>query len=412
MKDQENGCGYINLKGDLVIPQIYDIYSGDFHDGLAKTQLKDKIAYINKSGKIAFPSEYSYSSESDFKNGVALVSKNCKRYDDYGVCETYLIDTKGQNLLPKDCVIERSFPEENYHVIRNLKIQLKGVINNKGNIIVPLDYSDVGNYEGPFDWISVSKYNKDDYEMSGFYDRAGKKMTEPIYSICGTYTDELNPKSETYICIENQNSEGRGVLNKNGKAILPPIYENVELSDGIFVVSKLDGKATIGGAYNLSCGYLNEDGSILIPLKFVGCSPFSQGFATVTDNLGTKIINKKGEIVKDLANNFESVSQFSHGYANVGKNEKQGIINIRGEITVPLIYDYIYHYNDVIQVKNGDQYGIINASGKIIVPIIYEDTTLSSCNGKVYGKNGDRLTWYNLDGQKLNDRIPIAQCAQ
>lgn len=410
--DNENGCGYIDLKGEMIIPQNFYQFSGDFHDGLVTTRLNDKLAYLNKSGKVAFPSEWNYSSDNDFKNGVAVVFKNCILRDDYSVCESYLINTKGQNVLPKDCIIERSFPEENYSVVRNLKTQKLGVVDNQGKIIVPLEFSDVGNYEGPFDWIEVSKVNRDQYEMSGFYDRNGKKMTEPIYDICGMHIDETNAKSETFICIERQNGEGRGALDKNGKAVLPPDFEAVDFADGVFKVSKLDRKAEIGGVYNLSCGYLNVDGSVLIPLKYKSCSRFSEGLATVSDGNSFKIINKKNEIVKDLGNSFESVSLFSHGVSNVGKNGKQGLINIKGEITVPLIYDYIYHYNNVIQVRNGEKYGVIDAAGKIIVPLIYEDASLSRCNDKVYGKNGENLTWYNLEGKKLNNRIPVEQCTQ
>lgn len=412
MTDNENGCGYLDLKGEMVIAQKFYAFSGDFHDGLAKTRLNDKIAYLNKSGKIAFPSDYNDSSDGDFKNGVAIVSKNCRQYDDYGVCEKYLINTKGQNILPGNYTVERSFPEQNYHVIRNFKTQQGGVIDNSGKILVPPEFSDIGNFEGPFDWISVSKYNDDYYEMTGFYDRNGKKITDPIYSICGSYIDETNLKSETFICIERQNGEGRGALDKNGKAILPPDFDEVDFADGVFKVSKLDRKEEIGGIYNPSCGYLNADGSVLIPLKYKGCSNFNNGLATVNDGKGFKIINKKNEVVKDLANDFESVSQFSHGFSNVGKNGKQGIMNTKGEISVPLIYDYIYHYNDVIQVRNGEKYGIIDDSGKIIVPITYEDSSLQTCNGKVYGKKGENLTWYNLKGEKLNDRIPMAQCSQ
>lgn len=408
--EKENSCGYIDVKGEMIIPQIYDSYSGDFHDGLAKIQLINKIAYINTSGKIAFPLDYNYSAEGDFKNGVALVSKSCKQYDDHGVCEHYLINTKGQNILPKDCIVERSFPEENYTVIRNLKTGNKGVVNNQGKIVVPVEFSDVGNYEGPFNWISVSKYNKDQYEMSGFYDKKGNKITEPIYNICGTYSDETNPKSETFICIERQNGEGRGALDKNGKAILPPDFQDVDFTDGVFKVSKLDRKAEIGGIYNPSCGYLNENGSVLIPLQYLSCSKFNNGLATVLDKNGWKIINKNNETLKKLSNEFEEVTQFSNGFSHVGKEGKNGLINTKGEITVPLIYDYIYHYNDVIQVKKGDKSGIIDATGKIIVPIIYEYVSLSTCSEKVFGKNGEKYTWYNLEGKKRSDNIPISQC--
>ncbi|MFV0541489.1 MAG: WG repeat-containing protein [Aestuariibaculum sp.] len=410
LREQENGCGYINEDGVLVIPQIYDRYSGDFHYGLAKIVINNKLAFINKAGKLAFPSNWEYQSTANYKNGVINVHNQCKTYDDYSICNHYLINTKGKNILPKNCILERDVSKDNYAIIRDTISKKEGVINNNGNIIVPIEYEEIGNFGYPFDWIPVSNRNNDGYMLTGFYDRSGKKITECKYREAGLYSYG----EDVFICIERQNGQGRGALDKNGKEVIPPDYGRVDLSEDVF---KVDNSVYtyIGQSIKPACGYFNKDGSSLIPMQYTSCSSFSNGLAVVLDNEGWKIINKQNEIVTLLGNKYKSVSQLSNGRAIVSKEggdskSSYGLINTKGELVVPFIYDYIYHYNDVIQVRNKQKYGIINPEGKIIVPLEYDNTSLSACNGKVYGTKEGKLFWYDLEGKRLSNNIPLEQC--
>lgn len=83
-------------KGKYVIgPLDYD-YAGNFSAGLAPVIIDEKVAFINKIGKIVFRTEYSYAD--DFRNGLALTRKG-KTVDDGGDgknIEYFYIDTKGR----------------------------------------------------------------------------------------------------------------------------------------------------------------------------------------------------------------------------------------------------------------------------------------------------------------------------
>ena len=98
--------GYINYKGELQIPIIYD-EAENFSEGLAAVKLNNKWGYIDTEGnvKIGFNFDEAY----DFKNDLALV-----RIDD----TSFYIDKNGQKKLMKSLFREGKEKIENlgYHI--------------------------------------------------------------------------------------------------------------------------------------------------------------------------------------------------------------------------------------------------------------------------------------------------------
>jgi len=68
--ESERRWGFINKRGELVIPMIYERV-GQFHDGLAPFRKAGKWGYLNRKGEVVVPSRFEEAEE--FKNGLALV---------------------------------------------------------------------------------------------------------------------------------------------------------------------------------------------------------------------------------------------------------------------------------------------------------------------------------------------------
>ena len=68
-------CGYINDKGEVVIPLEYET-AMSFSEGLAAVTKRDKFGYINKENTIVIPFEYDAATA--FENGEAKVKKDGK----------------------------------------------------------------------------------------------------------------------------------------------------------------------------------------------------------------------------------------------------------------------------------------------------------------------------------------------
>lgn len=68
-------CGYINEKGDVVIPLEYET-AMSFSEGLAAVTKRDKFGYINKENTVVIPFEYDAATV--FVDGEAKVKKDGK----------------------------------------------------------------------------------------------------------------------------------------------------------------------------------------------------------------------------------------------------------------------------------------------------------------------------------------------
>ncbi len=64
-------CGYINTKGDIVLPLIWE-NAGDFHEGMAFVGYNNKYGFINTKGELVIP--YKWTHVVGFRDGIALVS--------------------------------------------------------------------------------------------------------------------------------------------------------------------------------------------------------------------------------------------------------------------------------------------------------------------------------------------------
>jgi hypothetical protein len=74
--------GYINDKGEVIIPFIYDD-AAPFSEGVARVKKEGKYGYINFSGQTVIPFNYTFAA--DFRSGKARVEQGGK----YGFIDTH-----------------------------------------------------------------------------------------------------------------------------------------------------------------------------------------------------------------------------------------------------------------------------------------------------------------------------------
>jgi WG containing repeat len=90
---QNEKSGYIDKQGKVILPIKFDQVAPEFHEGLAWVVANKKLGFVDRSGKIVIPLQFDYrsvskdrragvavcndkycfSSESNFKNGLAVV---------------------------------------------------------------------------------------------------------------------------------------------------------------------------------------------------------------------------------------------------------------------------------------------------------------------------------------------------
>jgi hypothetical protein len=196
-KKSNGKMGYINKKGEEVIPFIFE-YAGDFSDGLACVSKGGrKYGYINVAGELVIPYKYSYAN--DFKNGYcqALIMTGTKTEKtgikgdpNYGkpvTNEEYLsglIDKTGREIIPIKYgggmlsggpgVLEFS---EGLIAVRENSSRKWGYFDANGKMVIPFKYSEVEGFKNGIARVEI------DSDSWTYIDKQGKEMFPRFISI-------------------------------------------------------------------------------------------------------------------------------------------------------------------------------------------------------------------------------------
>lgn len=213
--------GFIDKKGVLVIPAIYDkVYS--FNEGLAFVKKKDKYFYIDSIGNIKIKNVLpSIKTSANFSEGVAWIWDKKKGY--------VAIDKSGHHLFNIDEFYRYKVDVFHDGLSRIEKRAYK-------------DFKDIYTY--------------------GFIDKIGSQVIDFKY-------DDAKNFSEKIAAVKSGNKWG--MIDAKGKLIIPLVYDDIKSSSEGLVAVKNKGK----------WGFVNHDGKEVIPCKYDEVESFSEDFAVV-----------------------------------------------------------------------------------------------------------------------------------
>lgn len=391
--------GFMDAEGHEVIPCTLQSASY-FSDGLAAVQISQRYGnygYIDKTGKLVIPEIFS--TAKDFNNGYASVKLNF---------HNAIIDKTGKTIT---CPVNFDSVEtfsEGLFIIKNSN-STYSAINEKGELIIP---------SGTYGYISEFKnglaiYSRKNEKNSTYYgliNPKGVEITPPVYNLI--WWDD---KSGNYLTLTNTvgtiiNSQGIEVFKGNyvstgfinGLALVKIndyyTYVNEKgiafYKDNYAIVYKIiedyvtvfnEGRAFVGesqGNYMAKCQMIDTN------LKYVKMGIFFYG-GTISDGLmfyngiarvscNKSVYSKIGFIDKEgnyiVSCDYAPMSPsyfYENNYAPVALElqGKFGLINSKGELVVPLKYDRIQIYKNVIAVYFEDinKWGLINDKDSMIV---------------------------------------------
>jgi Serine/threonine protein kinase len=178
------------------------------------------------------------------------------------------------------------------------------------------------------------------------------------------------------------------------------LKENLRLahygfSEGIALINK-----------NKKWGYIDKNGTIVIPLKYDYAASFSEGLAAVEKNGKRGYIDKDGNTMISFKYNY--AEPFSEGLALIGINGKEGFfdrkygfINKSGKMVTQCIYDFANSFSEgLAAVSINGKWGFIDKSGTIVVQCQYNNVssfkggeTKAELNGETFriDKRGNRI---------------------
>lgn len=149
-----------------------------------------------------------------------------------------------------------------------------------------------------------------------------------------------------------------GYIDRTGKVVIKPQYENTMGFNEGLAATKMNGKY----------GYIDTKGRWVIKPQFDFTYMFSEGLAMVRIGKQYAWIDRTGKIVIQPLD-FEQVGQgFKEGRLPVKRNGKWGFIDKTGKIVIETKFDEVKQFSGGVAqvVTEGHQHHWIDLNGKIL----------------------------------------------
>lgn len=249
-----------------------------------------------------------------------------------------------------------------------------GMIDRKGNEVVPCIYDDVM-------YPSEGRVLVIKDALFGYCDMQGREVVPLTYKQAGSFSEGLAPVLVTIDSI----SQGCTFIDTMGKLVFPPIFENVQpFSDGFAFVRRYE-----------RWGMINKQGREVLPYLYEYIVINNDGYFFAGDAYGVALFDYSMAPLTDFVYNW--VGGMSEGLIMVERKGRRGFIDRRGREVIPCKYDELSPFRlGRAMVRIDDKYGIIDTAGNIVLPVEYEST---SPRGRKYVYLEDSLALVEKDGK-------------
>ena len=275
-------------------------------------------------------------------------------------------------------------PSDDGHLFPVKRGNLAGFIDIKGDVIIPLQFVEVGEFS---EGLAAAQ----DVESGkwGYIDRTGTFIISPQFRTAGFFSEGLAG-------VRMEDSDG-WYINRSGELIIPG-YGGSIVQNGMATVKKqgktiftdkkgeelfeVSGDAwPVGGGLiafmkNGRMGFVDRQGIVIIqPIYHCDVNwrdqqfeeritPVSKLMPNGKDKFG--FIDISGKTVVDFQ--YDWAEQFFDGLAMVVKDGKYGYINTAGEVVIPLEFDGAAHFSEgLAAMKVNGSWGFMDTSGKIVI---------------------------------------------
>ena len=251
----------------------------------------------------------------------------------------------------------------------------KGVVNNRGEIILPPVYQNIMCGKSGYIFINIEK-------KWGIADTLGKIIIAPKYDNVNTCMVE----SQTIKFFIGTINGLKCLVSKEGKELFPPKYDVIDwiAHNGILLTHFVNKNNQV------LMGMLDTLGNILyeptfLDLHFIGNSNLYMFRNPESAKIG--IMYKRGEIIHQPKFNFLETYR-EKKLLHVDSSRKIGFIDENGNTVVPIMYDAaVLNIDDSIiivskifkkeEIFNTFKHGVLDIKGDEILPIEYDEIKLA-----------------------------------
>ena len=253
-----------------------------------------------------------------------------------------------------------------------------GLIDNNGNVILPLEYRAIA--DKVVDGLVEIRSNK----RLGYVDITGRVILKPTYESIGKFVNGYAVVSKTSYYYDEDGYRERsvyGVVNSQFNEIIPCVFDSIEyeVETGRFKTNV--GYKTIDGRYVA----VVDGKELLVDKKYKYCKPFdcicAIAVRVTEEHINYGLIDKKSNDI--LPPIFSRLVYIGNELYKFKINDLYGLVSSKGNIIIHNIYNNIGKFEDnlacvQVNVPSDDRYkqkklyGYIDSSGNEILPPIYE----------------------------------------
>lgn len=172
-----------------------------------------------------------------------------------------------------------------------------------------------------------------------------------------------------------------GYINTKGELAIPCTYDDAEpFSDGVAMVTKTEKKSE--GGSETQFGFINKKGETVIKFETGKIySSSSEGLIACSDDKEHKqwgFIDHEGEKIIKPSEKYLGVSPFHQGYATFYDGSLYGIMDKKGEVIIRPKYKSAFYSDGLVMINNAsssddeNKFGFINLEGDKIIEPEYE----------------------------------------
>lgn len=213
----------VDKKGNILFAAKEAHSVSIYSDGLAAFEKKEKdhtsrFGYLNRKGEVVIPAQFFEASF--FCNGLAAVANKDGKYG--------YINKKGELVIAYQFDKAAPFIDNKCAVVSI--DEYYGAIDRKGNFIIAPQFTDMYPSQDLY-VISLQEYGDD-----GFCDKKGKVVVNPQFDHVGVFYDlELAP-------AQMSSNSKMGYVNKNGTFVINPQYDWASIFYGEHAFAKIGEK--------------------------------------------------------------------------------------------------------------------------------------------------------------------------
>ncbi|MCE5198650.1 MAG: WG repeat-containing protein [Armatimonadota bacterium] len=370
--------GYIDRTGKIVVDFQYYKATG-FSEGLAGVAVgkwrREKWGFIDTTGKVVI--EPQFSSADAFSEGLAPVEIGKK---------VGYIDKTGKIAIKPQFIHAYHF--KNGLAVVELEVNGKSqvvIINRQGNHIYEAGIEPYETLNDGLVAIILTRNSSDELmairvgNKYGFIDKHGKTVIPPRFDNVESFQEGV-----AAVAVNGK----WGLINRVGKFVVKPVYHDLDyLSEGMASVTK-------GEEWGFRRALVDKTGKLITSPKFSNIWRFQNGIAGAStgsiyaDNWG--FINKKGKFV--IKSNYNRIDEFSEGLAGVTLIDNKGdsatgFIDKTGKMVIKPQFSDVKQFHEglaavcisnpsyiTIDPETGEEnidfgkYGFIDKTGKMVIP--------------------------------------------